>query len=475
MLMLALSLGFASCEEEWVEATPQANPQEPTFTVDGVTVANMLPEAIDLKTIAEDDDTIKSLQISEVKDQPANSEFEFALEMSANENFANATKITTTVVDNTVCSSAKAWQDAYYTTVSHSPKAKDVYVRYAAYLKKGENSIVRLGGPDVYVGQSKVSVTPFPSEMPIEQAYYLLGTINGWSVAEAVKLNHSDKDVYDDPVFTIKVDITKEQAAAGWWWKIVPQSTYETGNWVDAAYGSFGVAENGSSETEGMLVARTATEDCGAGCLNTDGQLLLTINIEDGTYSFTSAVDYLYTPGGANGWSQVASQKLGTTDYSNYNGYAYINTDGFKFTNAPDWDHVNYGAGDEAGKLSTAGGNITVAANGLYYCKVNTASLVYSLTQITTIGVIGDATPSGWDASTALVPVDATMLKWTGDIVFKGGEFKFSANEGWDINLGGALDNLTQDGGNLATPGEGTYTVTLDLSNIPYTATIAKK
>lgn len=475
--MLALSLGFASCEEKWIEAEPQNNPQDPTFTVEGVTVANALPEAIDLKAIAEDNDTIKSLQITSVKDQPANSSLEFAMEMSATEDFAAPVAVKAEVVGDMVCSSAKEWQDAYYSTISHSPKAKDVYVRYALYVKKGTNSVVRLGGLDKYIGQSKVSVTPFPSENKIENAYYLLGTINGWSVAEAVKFNHSDKDVYDDPVFTIKVDISKEQAAEGWWWKIVPQSTYETGNWVDAAYASFGVAENGDIATEGMLVARTATEDCGAGCLKTDGQLLLTINLEEGTYSFTSAIDFLYTPGDSNGWNHDNSQKLGTNNYADYSGYAYLKQGSFKFTSAPDWDHVNYGAGAEAGTLSTDGGagNISVAADGLYYCKVNIASLTYELVQVNTIGVIGNATPGEWASSTALEPTDETKLKWTGDIVFKGGEFKFRANDGWDINLGGALDNLVQDGDNMATPGEGTYTVTLDLSAIPYKATIVKK
>ena len=67
-------------------------------------------------------------------------------------------------------------------------------------------------------------------------------------------------------------------------------------------------------------------------------------------------------------------------------------------------------------------------------------------------------------------------LVYSADVKLKGsGEFKFRANNGWDINLGGNLSALTAGGDNIATPGEGTYTVTLDLSQVPYSATVVKK
>ena len=37
------------------------------------------------------------------------------------------------------------------------------------------------------------------------------------------------------------------------------------------------------------------------------------------------------------------------------------------------------------------------------------------------------------------------------------------------------MNNLSKDGSNIATPGEGVYTVTLDLSKLPYTVSVAKK
>lgn len=473
---LALCLGFTSCDG-YEEPNPpaQANPQEPVFVIDGLAVTDAVgTEVMDVAKYNNEGQQIPVLNV-DLTNFPTTSDLKMVMEISATNDFARVGEVETTYADGVVTVSPDAFQGAYTSYISKGPKQKSIFVRYSAYAVSGNES-VRLGGPDKYFGPYEINVLPMPSDLVIEDAYYLIGTISDWSFETAVKFNHSDLNVYDDPVFTLAVDVTEDQAAAGWWWKVIPASTYENGDWVDAKNASYGVEENGDESTEGMLVGRTDTEDCGAGCLTEGGQLLLTINLEEGTYAFTSAVTYLYTPGQANGWSQTSSQLLYTNDYTNYEGYAVLDPSGFKFSTAPDWDHTNLGDGGEEGVLSNDGGagNLTVPALGLYWCKVNIASLTYSVTAISTIGVIGDATPAGWDASTALTPSD-DFLTWTGDIVFKGGEFKFRANDGWDINLGGDLSNLTQDGGNIASPGEGTYTVTLSLAELPYTATVVKK
>lgn len=474
-----VALSVAACDNyEEPNPTPQVNPQEPILKVDDVTVASSVTtESYDLKAL---NDEGKNIVLSTVTCDvlPEGYEFLADAEISANDFARSASVPASVVVDGegtySVVVNPDDLQGVYYANISKGPKAKDIKIRYNLKTKTG-NQIAYVGSPENFYGPYDMTVVPFPSSLVIEENYYLLGTINGWSVADAIKFNHSDANQYDDPVFTIKVDISAEDAAAGWWWKIVPESTYVTGNWVDGDNTAYGVAENGSEELSGLLVGRTATEDCGAGCIKTDGQLLLTINLEEGTYEFTSAVDYLYTPGDANGWFQINSQLLSTNNYSDYSGYALLSPNGFKFSSAPDWDHVNYGAGAAEGDLSTDGGagNLSVAEAGLYYCKVNTASLKYSATLVSTIGVIGDATPAGWDASTPLTTTD--NLIWTGTIEFKGGNFKFRANDGWDINLGGDLQNLTQDGADIASPGEGKYDVTLDLSKLPYSCSLVKK
>ena len=475
MLLAAFAFGICSCDDTIEDAIPQSNAQEAAVTVDDIVLNKTLPEAISLKELADQGDTVKLFQIEEVKNLPANSSVDFVLQFSNRDDFSKYGELDVTVDNGVAFVLASEWQNQYLKVVGRSPKAKDIFVRYEAYMVKNGTSIVRMGGPEVFVGESQVNVTPYPSELVIEDNYYLLGTVNNWSVAEALPFSHTG-DPYDNPVFTIKVDISPEQAAAGWWWKIVPESTYKTGNWVDADNASFGVAENGSEASEGLLVARTATTDCGAGCLKLGGQLLLTINMEEGTYAFSSAVDYLYTPGQSNGWSQTASQLLYTDNYADYYGYAYLDAGGFKFTNAPDWAHINYGMGDADGTMSTDGGanNICPPSTGLYWCSVNTASLTYSLYEVSSIGVIGDATPGGWDVSSPLTATDAKKLVWEGDVTLKTGNMKFRANDAWDANLGGSFNDLRQNGSDISVK-EGTYHVVLDLSSLPYKATLTAK
>lgn len=480
---LAICLGLTSCDDNDIIGIPE-NAQQPVFEAKNLTMAataDVTGKTVDLTKYNNENKAIPVVDVTAV-DFPTDYNLQLTMQISKTPDFARFAEVAGTLQDGVFTVQPDDLQGAYVSTISKGPKAKDIYVRYAAYAAdpQNENNSVRIGNPDTYFAPGKdgyqtINVLPFPSTLVIEDHYYLLGTINDWSVANAIEFSHSAENVYDDPVFTLKVDISAEQAAGGWWWKIIPESTKATGNWVDADNASFGVAENGDESAEGLLVGRTATEDCGAGCFKQAGPMLFKINMEEGTYSITLAIEQLYTPGSANGWNQENSDKLFTTDYTNYAGYAHVGE--FKFTSAPNWNGINYGFAEE-GKLSTDGGagNINAPAPGFCFVQANIASLTYSISApVTTYGLIGGATPGGWDVSTALTP-SANEMVWEGDVAMKGGEYKFRANDAWDINLGGTLDNLTQDAGNLMfTEPDGTYHVVLDLSTYPAKATFTKK
>lgn len=469
------AFSFTACDDyEEPNPKPQTNVQDPVLQASDVEVASAIGDtSYNLVAL---NDSLAKIHLATIKCSTLPSTYDFVADAQVSANgFSRLAPVATTVVPSSqegyydVMISPDDMQTAFYDAVSKGPNAKEVEVRFKLETQTG-NQIAYVGDPDYYYGPYKLTVIPFPSSLVIEDAYYLLGSINGWSVADAIKFNHSSEGVYDDPVFTLKVDITPDAAAEGWWWKVIPQSTYANGDWVDGNYTQFGPVENGDEAAEGSLVG----VDPGAGCFKEAGQWLITINLEEGSYSFSSAVDFLYTPGNSNGWSQINSQLLGTTDYAVYTGYAVLDGE-FKFSTAPDWNHTNYGLGAGEGTLSTEGSavNLSVDKAGLYWCDVNTASLTYSLTYVSTYGIIGDATPAGWDASTALTTTD--NLVWKGTVHLKDGEYKFRANDGWDINLGGDIANLTQGGDNIKSPGEGDYDVTLDLSKIPYSATLVKK
>lgn len=482
---LAICLGLTSCDDNDIIGIPE-NAQQPVFEAKNLTMAptaEVTGKTVDLTVYNDANKVIPVVDVT-ATDFPTDYNLDFVMQISKDPSFGRFAEVETEMQGNVLTVAPDDLQSAYYSAISKGPKAKDVYVRYAAFAvdPKNDNNQIRIGNPDFYFAPGKdgyqtINILPFPSTLVIEDAYYLLGTINDWSVANAVKFTHSDENVYDDPVFTLKVDITSDQAASGWWWKIVPQSTYETGNWVDADNAAFGVAVNGDESAEGALVGRTATEDCGSGCYKVAGPMLFKINMEEGSYQISLAIEQLYTPGDANGWSQAKSDRLFTTDYTNYAGYAHVKGN-FKFTSALNWDGINYGfAGD--GKLSNDGGagNLVAPAEGLCFLQANIANLTYSISvPVTTFGVIGDATPGGWDASTALTP-SADKMVWEGDITFKAGVFKFRSNNAWDPNpnLGGSLDALTNGGSDIASPGEGTYHVVLDLTTYPAKATLTKK
>lgn len=481
-LSAMMGVAFVACDNyEEPTPAPQANQQGLILQADQVSVASAIDEAgYDLAALSQNGEKILLATVT-APDLGDYYGYKAVVEMSSN-GFAKTFEVPSTVEaaneEGTLYNiliTPDDLQGLYYANVSKGPKAKVVEARYKLYTESAPDAnthqVARIGGEDNVYGPYSLTVTPFPSNLVIEDSYYLVGTACDWSVASAIKLNHSDASPYDDPVFTCKFDVFE-----GWWWKIIPESTFVTGDWAPGPNSQYGVEVDGDESLAGVLVAHDGTNEPKAGCLNVTGPYLLTINMEDLTYDFSLAIENLWTPGNSNGWSHGGSQMLYTENYADYYGFAHLNGE-FKFTTQPDWNGLAFGMGAEDGKLSTSpeAGNLNAGADGLYYLHINVSALTYQLTNITTIGVIGDATPGGWDASTALTP-SADFLTWTGKITFGNGEFKLRCNDSWDINFGGDPNNLAtlNNPANIPSPGEGEYLVTLDLSTLPYTVTLQK-
>lgn len=450
-----LALGFSSCEENPGLGIPQTNPQETVMSAGGITVdfgTALQADVLDLNDYAGQQIPVIKLALTdeEAAAIPAGADVEFVMELATVSDYSDATQLP--VVDGAV--SCEAW-DAYFRgQLGKSPATKDNYVRFAAYLE-GNGQNVRVGTPDTWFAAKQLAVTPIPMPYVIENAYYLMLDDN------VAMFNHSEMDVYDDPVFTISVDV----AEGGAEWVIAPESAKNSQN----ALAYIGVATEGDTALSGKLVAGGK-----AGKIAEAGNYVMTVNMEAMTYSIKK-MSYLYMPGNSNGWSHGASQVLAYNSAKGcYEGYAHLDGE-FKFTSEPNWDGTNYGSTGEEGKLSTDGGagNLSVAQNGLYYCTVNVADLTYTATLITSYGAIGGF--NGWGSQTVMTP-SADFMTWTGEVTFSAGdEWKFRANDNWNINLGGEANNLVIDGGNLQAPGDGTYEVTLNLSSVPYTCSFTKK
>jgi hypothetical protein len=180
----------------------------------------------------------------------------------------------------------------------------------------------------------------------------------------------------------------------------------------------------------------------------------------------------LWTPGNHQGWNPEESANLySVNDDGIYTGYVYLDGE-FKFTSEPGWDGTHYGDGG-GGSLSTEGGNLTAEA-GYYFATVNLNTLTYKLEK-RDWGVIGDATPTGWDADTKLSydPTDK-LLKL--NLSLASGTIKFRVNDDWKINLGipidGSLEDALVQGGENIPVEAGYYLIVLDLRTPEYKASL---
>lgn len=186
--------------------------------------------------------------------------------------------------------------------------------------------------------------------------------------------------------------------------------------------------------------------------------------------TYSTDLPKIAVPGNHQGWNPPTAPRLASSGFveTDYEGYVWLDG-GYKFL-APDgsgnfnWGNTDWGDdGSFSGVLVETGETDCTATAGYYRVQANTTTLLYSTTP-TVWGIIGAATPGGWDNSTALT-YNATSKKWEGVVTMTAGEFKFRANNAWTINLGGDPAEMTYDGSNLSVDAGGDYLVELDLSN----------
>lgn len=130
--------------------------------------------------------------------------------------------------------------------------------------------------------------------------------------------------------------------------------------------------------------------------------------------------------------------------------------------------------GDNAGALEVGSAGITVDESGWYILSANTVDLSYSYEKHF-IGLVGSATPNGWDAPDQKMDYDTKTGTWSITIDLTDGVVKFRRNDGWSWNMGfvegdtPGFSGPTQQGGvgnDIPVPdGAGNYTVIFNILN----------
>lgn len=432
-------MAMVSCTEDYTDwGNPQTNPQEEAVSFGDGSVTPV--DVIDLAKVETEKVKVASI-VAPTSSNAAytpNYKINFdgqSFDIDADGNMATA-ELTSYIVDK----------------YGKRPKERDIDATLDAWVSNGSTAVKM-------ATSATFKVKAIPEAPVIEEGYYLVGNMfatektDGWTKGDAKAFNHSDKDVYDDPVFTITFETTK----ADQYWKIIPKKNIESGDiW---AAGVVGPKVDGDDSMTGTLT----NGDAKAGKIAKAGKYKLTINMMDYTYTIEEVKydPFIYFIGATDGWTN-AEQKLALVDANTgtYTGFLYCadpNNWGnqFKFQRvAGSWDNeINAGAFNTFdGAATNENGNIGVnAGEGVYYFDVNLANGTIKATKVETMGIIGGFNNWGGDAAMTWNAeeycFEATNVGVTAD------GWKFRVNGGWDINLGGSLNNLTAGGDNIAVAG----------------------
>lgn len=182
----------------------------------------------------------------------------------------------------------------------------------------------------------------------------------------------------------------------------------------------------------------------------------------------------VFVPGSYQDWNVDTAAKLTTIDNGIYQGYITFPANkglGFKITPERNWETF-YGANGD-GKIEEENDmDISVPQSGTYLIIANFNNFTWSY-QLSSFGLIGTATPSGWDSDTDMV-FDHQNNFWISNLNLESGALKFRLNDSWDINYGSqnntdGIAYLGDQGAHTITE-TATYEVTFSINEDPATA-----
>ena len=437
-LAVMASLALASCAGDYDDwGSPQANEQEAS-AAKGVTFTN----GSEAEASAADADGIINLVTVNVTDPNTSSYALKKVKINGDtipgKLVGNSVQVSASELEKLVCSQNK----------SRASVARDLKVETILSLN------LTSGEALAPIGETTGKFTPAPTPAIDEQGYYMLGQVNGneWDATSPVWMNK-----ISDGVYQLKVTTTADKN----WFKFYAGSKFVSNDWTSINAGALGCKENGSEDAFGFIIYNgDSWGELQTPVIPGAGTWIVTLDMNNLTYTVQKPI--LYMAGDANGWKH--SDVLNSEDGVHYTGYMYLNQNGFKFCTQPEWKGTNYGANFDTAKDAA---NITMTEEASYYkVDVDLESKSYILTPITTIGIIGSASPNGWDSDVDMtyVPYNAETKElgyWEAkNITLASGEIKFRANDDWAINWGGDVNALIQGGDNISVDA-GTYDIKL--------------
>ncbi|WP_185967849.1 SusE domain-containing protein [Formosa sediminum] len=294
---------------------------------------------------------------------------------------------------------------------------------------------------------SSINVTGYANTLDLSSEWGLVGsaTENGWDGPDMPFYATSEADIFNAYVTLTDGEIKIRQ----------------NNSW-DLNYGDTGA--DGTLEEGGDNIVVTA------------GTYKITFNAGTLTYKIEAYTWGLVGDATPNGWDGPDTALTYDPTSDQWRVVVTLTDGEMKFRKNNDWS-FNYGDNDTDGSLDDGGDNIPVTA-GNYLVTLNLNDLTYSLEAIENLwGIVGDATPNGWDGPDTVLNMDYTTegIWYLNGVTLTTGEMKFRANNDWGVNYGDTgADGILDDGGDNIAITAGTYDIILDLSdtsNPTYTLT----
>ena len=433
-LAVMASLALASCAGDYDDwGSPQANEQEAS-AAKGVTFTN----GSEAEASAADADGIINLVTINVTDPNTSSYALKKVKINGDtipgKLVGNSVQVSASELEELVCSQNK----------SRASVARDLKVETILSLN------LTSGEALAPIGETTGKFTPAPTPAIDEQGYYMLGQVNGneWDATSPVWMNK-----ISDGVYQLKVTTTADKN----WFKFYAGSKFVSNDWTSINAGALGCKENGSEDAFGFIIYNgDSWGELQTPVIPGAGTWIVTLDMNNLTYTVQKPI--LYMAGDANGWKH--SDVLNSEDGVHYTGYMYLNQNGFKFCTQKNWNGTNYGGAF----FGESEDNIMMTQEaGFYQVDVDLSAKTYTLTPFT-IGIIGNATPKGWDGDTNMTYNPEERCWELKNVTLTDGEMKFRHTNDWSLSWGGELDNLTtQNGPNIAVAA-GTYDIKLEVN-----------
>jgi hypothetical protein len=193
----------------------------------------------------------------------------------------------------------------------------------------------------------------------------------------------------------------------------------------------------------------------GAEKMMSETPLTILVNAYTGLLPYEFKDWYFVGDATASGWNNNNKNQPLFRSGTNPNLYkftGFFKAGAFKLISTPGQWAPMYGKGDgdaivaRPTEADPDPASFTIATDGYYSFTMNTETLKYTLVAydasaaatFSTVGIIGDSTPLGWDASTALTQSAFNSHVWSLDLLpLNDGKAKFRANNAWDVNWGG--------------------------------------